>query len=556
MRYWLSVILTIIVGSLYGQSLYKITYQRSYNGSVTDNQDPIVVYTTDNYTLITSEQILAKTKKYPFEQTYIDRTNNNLLATVATLAADKSLGYVDSLAIPNQNFTFLPETKNIGGYICKRARTVVNSNSIEFWYTPDLKVKGSPNVLGSDLGLVLELNVNNTFQISVVKIEKQPLHNAKIKLSVPQNIQLYDNLTYKDLIWKSSFTTIPVFENETINFSDQALSNDSILRFGKGSVALRKVKFPNISTSDKIFIDLETVSNGDAYDRLGSVFMVPLGYKRSFLDGFFKGLEHLPVYKNGNGKEYQGITLTSEFCPLVELMRFITPFGIGKYNSITLKDKTWHDKAVYRQDISELQSLLSDQEVYIGVFIGNYDSNGHKVSLNITVHPEQELKGKRYSVVPIFNTVNVLEMASQEYSTMFSVEAGLEVEFTLPKNLKNAKLRYITTGHGGWGNGDEFNPKRNTILLNGNPVISFIPWREDCGSYRLFNPASGNFKNGLSSSDYSRSNWCPGMVTYPMIIELGDLPKGKHKIQIKIPQGPTEGASFSSWNVSGLIIGE
>jgi hypothetical protein len=148
-----------------------------------------------------------------------------------------------------------------------------------------------------------------------------------------------------------------------------------------------------------------------------------------------------------------------------------------------------------------------------------------------------------------------MEMAGQEYGTLFNSEKGLEVTFTLDKDLKNARVRYITTGHGGWENGDEFVPKRNSIYLNGTEVFHFTPWREDCGSYRLYNPASGNFPNGLSSSDYSRSNWCPGTMTNPVYIDLGDLKAGTHTIQVKIPQGTNEGTSFSSWNVSGVLLG-
>jgi hypothetical protein len=146
-------------------------------------------------------------------------------------------------------------------------------------------------------------------------------------------------------------------------------------------------------------------------------------------------------------------------------------------------------------------------------------------------------------------------MAGQEYGTMFNHEKGLEVTFTLTQDLRGARLRYLTTGHGGWENGDEFVPKKNTLVLDGKEVFSIVPWREDCGSYRLFNPASGNFPNGLSSSDYSRSNWCPGMVTYPYYIDLGDLKAGTHTLQVKIPQGAPEGTSFSAWNVSGVLLG-
>ncbi len=86
-------------------------------------------------------------------------------------------------------------------------------------------------------------------------------------------------------------------------------------------------------------------------------------------------------------------------------------------------------------------------------------------------------------------------------------------------------------------------------------MFHFTPWREDCGAFRLYNPASGNFQNGLSSSDYSRSNWCPGTATNPIYIELGNLKAGKHTLQVVIPQGKPEGTSFSSWNVSGVLIG-
>ena len=111
--------------------------------------------------------------------------------------------------------------------------------------------------------------------------------------------------------------------------------------------------------------------------------------------------------------------------------------------------------------------------------------------------------------MPLFNTVNYLEQAGQAYPVFF-LNDSLRVRFTLKEPAKNARLFYLTTGHGGWGNGDEFNQKPNTVYLDGKKVISFIPWRDDCGTYRNSNPCSGNFSNGLSSSDLSRSNWCLG----------------------------------------------
>lgn len=236
-------------------------------------------------------------------------------------------------------------------------------------------------------------------------------------------------------------------------------------------------------------------------------------------------------------------------------MRFFTSFGINKFNHIELKDKTWQTISPFRQDITELKPSLSEKELWIGTFIGNYDKGGHKVSLDITIHNSEQIVNKNNKVIPLFNTTNIMEMAGQDYATMFNNDKGLFVEFNLEKDLKNAQLRYITTGHGGWENGDEFIPKANSIYLDGKMAFSFTPWRTECGSYRLSNPASGNFADGLSSSDLSRSNWCPGTVTNPNFISLGDLKAGKHTIQVKIPQGEPEGTSFSAWNISGVLLG-
>ena len=558
MKKILTLFLTLALCNGYSQkkekpkTTYKITYLRSSNGKLVENQDPILVFSNGSETMLTSQNILDHKTPFPFEQTIVNHQSNSY-QQIGQLDQNKSVSTIDSVAINKQTFEIGNETKTILGYKCRKAKTVVNSNQIELWFTEDLKIKGAPTVLGQNLGLVLEINRNNNFIISATKIEKQK--NIPLVIS-GASVKKTDLLTYRDLLWKSRFTTLKIFENETINFSDASKSNDSILRFANGTIILRKVKFPTIKNGSQIFVELAEQSNGDAYDRTGSVFMIPTDQKISFMDGLKNGAKTLPVYENGNGKQYQGVIRTETYSPLVELMRFFTPFGIKQYNHIQLKDKTWHEVVSYRQDISELHAALSNQEVWVGTFIGNYDKGGHKVSLNITIHGEESQTSKNNFLLPLFNTTNVMEMAGQEYATMFNHENGLFVEFTLDKDIKNAKLRYITTGHGGWENGDEFVPKKNTILLNEKEVSAFIPWRQDCGSYRLFNPASGNFNNGLSSSDYSRSNWCPGTVTNPTIIELGDLKAGKHNIRIKIPQGAPEGNSFSAWNVSGVLLAD
>ncbi len=532
---------------------YQIVYQKKSNGKEI-NDDIIQVYAQSNFSKISTKNIESKNANFPFETTEVVFGDKKIIQ-FAQLNEREKIITVDSLSLPKQNFEFLNETKKILGYTCKKAKTIINSNTIELWYTEELKVKGAPTVIGANLGLVLEMTRNGNYSLTATEIRKK--ENQISEYSQLKNNLIYDVLSYKDLLWKSRFTNISVFKDEVINFSSESKSNDSIFRFANGSVILKKIKLPELNSSVS-FIDLTQQSNGDAYDRTGSVFIIDSNKnKKTFMEALQKGIANVPVYENGNGKKYQGIVANENYEPLTELMRFFTPFGIHKYNHIQLKGKEWEDKSFYRQEVTDVLNAFSEKEVYIGVFIGNYDKGGHKISLNLSVHSNLESKSKAIQkLLPLFNTANVLEMAGQEYGTLFNTDKGLEVSFFLDKEMKNAKLRYITTGHGGWENGDEYLPKKNSIYLDEQLVFHFTPWRQDCGSYRLYNPASGNFVNGLSSSDYSRSNWCPGTVTNPIYVDLGDLKPGNHKIKVIIPQGAVEGTSFSSWNISGILIGE
>lgn len=536
--------------SLMAQKGILVEYQRSSNNKILESQDPTLVYANAEQTVITSRKIVNGEAKTPYE-VFVVKRPSNAYYKLTQITAQQQIATIDSSAINKQKLEITTESKKILGYTCYRARTTVNSNSIDIWYTTELKIKGGPSDLGQNLGFVLEVVRNGNSAVTASKIEH--LKTWPQALSLPANLTYVDDLTYKDLLWKSRFIQIPIFKNEKISFSDDSKS-DSILRFAQGTVIVKKVKIPKIAAGQNVFIQLIEKSKGDAYDRTGSVFIIPQDQQLSFLDGMQQGMNTLPLYDNGNGKKYQGVVRTANYTPILELMRFFTPFGVSQFNYLKLKGKTWQDSVVYRQDITELASAISDQEVYVGTFIGNYDKNGHEVSVELTVHPGFDNKQGLKKLLPIFNTTNVMEMGGQEYGTMFDKEKGLEVTFELKEDASNVQLRYVTTGHGGWGNGDEFVPKTNSLFLNGTALFSYTPWRNDCGSYRLSNPASGNFSNGLSSSDLSRSNWCPGTVTYPIFIDIGDLKAGKHTVRVQIPQGESEGTSFSSWNVSGVLV--
>lgn len=538
-------ILSAFFSGALAQNDVKITYARIFNDQPADTRNATVVFANSGATLITTENILKGTALFPVEQTLFDPASKKI-TYFSSLSDGRAISARDTLSA---QYELLPDVKEILGYPCRKAKTIINSNTIEIWYTRDLPYYAAPSALGIDLGTVLETIRNGNTITRAVSIEKDATFP---QLAASEN---YDLLSYRDLIWRSRFISLPVFDKELINWNEETRAKEGVMRFANGTLIVKKVKFPEIGDNKQVFVELKQRSNGDAYDRTGSVFVIPEGREKSFFDGLTNGINTLPVLKDASGAEYQGMTLTESYLPNIELMRFFTSFGISHFNYNRIKGKEWQELTPFRQDISDLRSELSNKELYVGTYIGNYDKGGHEVSLEITVHNGSSRYHNFDFALPVFNTVNVMEMGGQNYATLFGDEKGLLVEFSLEHDLKDAKLRYITTGHGGWGNGDEFVPKVNRVFLDNLLVHSFTPWRQDCGSYRLSNPVSGNFASGLSSSDLSRSNWCPATVTNPIFIDLGDLKAGKHSIRVKIPQGPREGSSFSFWNVSGVLLG-
>ena len=194
--------------------------------------------------------------------------------------------------------------------------------------------------------------------------------------------------------------------------------------------------------------------------------------------------------------------------------------------------------------------------MWVGVWIGNYDGGGHHVTVDLNSYPNDEHwdDSKRGpQVISLFNTTNVLEMAGQNYGQLFNTDS-IRVSFFVPEHHNGLRLRLISTGHGGWDGGDEFNPKTNFILIDGELAFTHTPWRGDCARYREWNPVSGNFWNGVSSCDLSRSGWCPGTATQPVYFDLSYLTPGHHTLTLAIPQGaPLEG-SISHWCVSGALL--
>lgn len=498
----------------------------------------------------------------PTETMYMDYTAGKTYQT-----ADFKSG--KRLTVVTQDFASLPKlepvtgTAMIAGFECKKAQTVIRSNKIEVWYTENAGFVGTPMInLVIPNALIVRV-VRNGNNETVVDSIKYPAGKSTTPLLPTSWGEIIDAVAYKSRITENYITTINVFDREQISFGNDIKNPEGeqlekTYKFSGGSVIMKKVKLPEKGSDYSIFAELTQYSNGDAYDRTGSVFLIPTDRPVNFLQALQKGLSVLPIYKDKPGTSYQGVVATDYYSPLVELVRFFTPFGIRKYNDQKVQGLVWEDSTYFKQEVTPILSNYSG-EVWIGEFIGNYDRGGHIVSLKLKYYPNEQVERKTPApktwICPLFNTVNVMEMSGQQYGTMFDHDS-LSVKFTVPKGLKNIRLQYISTGHGGWDGGDEFNSKMNQIILDGKLLFSYTPWRSDCASFRQYNPASGNAWNGLTSSDYSRSGWCPGTLTNPVLVPIDHLEPGMHTMKIAIPLGKREGTSFSAWCVSGVLMGE
>ena len=555
----------------------RFTYEVYDYGEAIDTSQMWIALYHNEYQIASQEGKGPFVPGYAHEVTIVDLDKDSTYQLVKFMGAGEADCY--EVASPFSRSDIAYETARVDGltrYTCH-----INSNTLEF-FVQDFPSDINPlPYYGRFKGIVVCFKRNGQVYLQLAKTEfwKQagiaPFRDGYWNCQRVSGRELSQIKKQKLVITTRIFDDVQLSwgqKNDHIEGDYRANTPfDSVLHFAGGTLALKRVRLPKLPDHYQTFIELHQRSNGDAYDRTGSVFVIPgagIDLVPNFFDGINNHPDSLPVFVGKDGQRYQGFIedvspleeyqiSSSVYSPPVELMRFFTPFGVGHFNDrVQIDGLEWADETYYKQEVTDLSSELQG-DVWIGVWIGNYDGGGHKVTLDIKSYPgsekwEESPMPDKY-VVSLFNTCNVLEMAGQNYGKLFATDS-LKTTFFVVGKEKKIRLRYISTGHGGWDGGDEFTPKPNTILIDGEPVFTYTPWREDCGCYRRFNPVSGNFWNGMSSSDYSRSGWCPGTATQPVYIDLPPLEEGNHTITIAIPQGEPLGGNFSHWSVSGVLV--
>lgn len=365
-----------------------------------------------------------------------------------------------------------------------------------------------------------------------------------------------------------------VFNNQPLNFGGEVGEDAEVTRLVDGRIIYKKVTVPNFKKGTDVKIKLTVRSNGDRWDKSGSCFVV-------------KDLEELSIISIAkDGKEFpagsvvdnnfKGVKATETYKPVVELLRFMTPFGVGHYSDNKVKYRrpvyipSWEKEVVWEQDISQLKSLVTNT-FYVGVWIDSWTAEGYAVDLELN-YSNRSRKTQKVQTL-----VNTIPYVNGQGIPDFFARTPLEQTFVLPKNAKNAKLYYTTTGHGGHSGGDEFIKIKNSVYVNNKLVLDTIPWRDDCASFRRFNPTSGvwikkdsasyidyktrsyqvkEIEERIASSDLSRSNWCPGSSVKPFEIDLSHLKAGKHTVKIAIDGTAADGDKLNHWLVGVYITYE
>ncbi len=365
-----------------------------------------------------------------------------------------------------------------------------------------------------------------------------------------------------------------VFQNQPVNFNGQSGDDAEVKSLQNGRLVYKKIIIEDFPQGTDVKIKLKLKSAGDRWDKTGSCFVVTNPKLISILD-VSEGEKKFPK-ESGIDGEFLGLRKTKGYEPTIELLRFITPFGVGHFGDEKNSHRKpvyipkWEDEVVWEQDISHLLQVVNNS-FYIGVWIDSWTKEGYilDLSLHYSNRPKKQVKTKT-----LINTVSYVE--GQALPEFFATRA-LDQNFNFEKPVKNVKLYYITSGHGGHSGGDEFTKRSNRLIIDDELLLDFVPWRDDCASFRRFNPSSGvwlkkdsasyidfeaqkykvkQIEERIASSDLSRSNWCPGSVVEPIVIDLGDLKAGDHKMRIEIDASPAEKNKYNHWLVSAYLTYE
>lgn len=189
---------------------------------------------------------------------------------------------------------------------------------------------------------------------------------------------------------------------------------------------------------------------------------------------------------------------------VIELARFMTPYGIGGRWSLDVTDMS----PVLTGEV-RLAALI---DTWVGP--GSAGGEGWLLSTSFVMTPG-EAGRKAISVQPVWSP---REVRYGDPSIPTAVDAP-QMTLHVPAASGYA-LRTFVTGHG-QGNEDdcsEFCPRIHTIRVNG-VRHKYLGWRNDC--------ATSGVRGQRGNYWYSRAGWCPGSLVKPWEVDVSEDIRGR-----------------------------
>lgn len=199
----------------------------------------------------------------------------------------------------------------------------------------------------------------------------------------------------------------------------------------------------------------------------------------------------------------------------IEIMRFITPYGIGGKWSV---------------DVTSLQSLLKES-VKIKVFIDTWVKSGDVYGngwLTTVSFDFKDPSSRLYpvSVIPLWNEQNLV--IGDDTKPIGKKISPVNVQ--IPMDAVRVELRSLITGHGQYVQQDEtkncaeFCPKKHTFTVGGKKYSRKV-WRDDCKQNPLGSAQKGRWY-------LARAGWCPGDIVKPWIENVTEAVQPSSTVQI------------------------
>jgi len=303
---------------------------------------------------------------------------------------------------------------------------------------------------------------------------------------------------------------------------------DGIIRNSNASYGKKLTDEQLASFGDQVTLNVTIKAACDNYDRIGNV-----------------NLAFVP--KGATSYDYNAVTR-------IEIARYITPFMD--------KNKT-PNQVPYTWDVSNLSQLFKDTKVTAQYDIWvELEVFGVPYAANTQITGCSDRNDVFYGTLEfVSNTTNNTygENLFQPVLTLFNLKSydanGTDelgktvktVNFTVDKDIPNAKFYLITSNHGAQlATSEEYNRRQHFVYLDGTQILTYKPGETTCEPYRQYNTQANGIYGSSVKSDanwQSRSNWCPGAKIPIRVIELGNLKAGDHSFKIEVPDAKFTGSS-------------